>query len=504
MSIHLRRISHALAATAIALLATLAMAGGATAAVVADNGFTSAADGYSFGNYTNEDAEGGPIADLGPAEMRKLFGKRVCAARAKQTGCVLTPEAETWMEATNASMAGGHCFGLATTAQLWFQGEGKPPTPAPFGAPTVPGLELSGNTPLQRHVAYAWTLQTLPSVGPAKGVRTPTDVIKELRRSLEPGTARYVLTIFDDGGGHAITPIAVENTGDGARRIAVYDNNWPGETRYVEVDARTNTWEYELAPDLTWSGTAKSQSLRLIDPRSGLGKQKCFICPASGKARTPGETVELRVTADPRSGRHGSLMVRDSKGKRSGCGPQGCINKIRGAKLRRVTSGAPAWKTDPPPVLQLPTRKAYEVKLGATAKRGQVAEGVNVIGRGFSVGVSDVKIAKGESDRIRIGRDVSRITYRNDARGTESPTMELTSSNNSGPETKIEVEPAGINPNALVDVRFDPRGKLRLTNRKGQRVERVQITYTKYTAKGQRQQSATVKLRRGKGQTLKF
>jgi hypothetical protein len=490
-------------ALAIATTAGMATAPGAGAAVLAENGFTSAGNGYSFQNFGPQDADGGPIADLGPAQMKKLFGSRVCA-NGGDGACVLTPEAETWMDSTNASMAGGHCFGMATTAQLWFQGQGKPPAPDVFGSPTVPGLGLPGNVPLQRHIAYAWTLQTLPAVAPAEGVRTPNDVVRELRAALEPGVARYVLTIFDDGEGHAITPIAVENTGGGMRRIAVYDNNWPGQTRYVEVDTKADTWSYGLAPNLTWQGTAQTQSLQLVDPRPGLGHQPCFICPASGKARTPGKTVELRVTADPKNGRHGSLTVTDGSGRSSGCGPSGCFNEIRGAELRRIASVAPPWKTAAPPVLTLPTRSAYSVALGATSKEGQVAEGVNVIGRGFSVGASNVQIRKGEQDRIKIRRDVAGVTYKNDARGTEAPTLELTSSNNSGPSVKIEVEPAGIDPRARVDVRFDPRGKLRLTNREGERNERVKLTFSEYSAKGQRGTTTTLKLRRGQGRTVRF
>jgi hypothetical protein len=133
-----------------------------------------------------------------------------------------------------------------------------------------------------------------------------------------------------------------------------------------------------------------------------------------------------------------------------------------------------------------------------------VAEGVNVIGRGFSVGATDVKIRKGERDRIKIRRDVAGVTYKNDSRGTEAPTLELTSSNNTGPSVKIEVEPAGVDPKARVDVRFDPRGKLRLTNRKGERNERVKLTLIEYSAKGPQESSATLKLRRGQGRTVKF
>lgn len=486
-------------AAAIALSATQAQG-----AVLASNGFTADANGYSFQNYGDKDAEGGPIADLNSVDMRKLFGKHVCAGKDKTGACVLTPEAEAWMHATNASMAGGHCFGFATTVQLWFQNQGKPPTPEPFGSTTVPGLELPGNVPLQRHIAYAFTLQTLESVGRATSNTTPNGVFKLLKGALDPGEARYLLTIFDDDGGHAITPTAVENVGGGQRRIAVYDNNWPGQTRYVHIDAKEDTWRYQLAPNTTWSGTASTKSIQVVDPRPGLGHQPCFICPASGDSRTPGKSVELRVLADPKSGRHGSVVVTDGDGRSSGCGPKGCFNRIPGADLRRVASGAPPWKSAAPPVIELPTRNSYRVDLGSTAKKGNVAEGVSVLGRGFSVGASDVRIGKGENDVIKIRRDVRSVAYKNDARGSESPTIVLTSSNSTGPEIRFELVPDGINHGAGISARFDPRGRVRFVNHGGARVEKAMLTMTTYTKKGRHGESGELKLRRGEGTTIKF
>jgi hypothetical protein len=45
--------------------------------------------------------------------------------------------------------------------------------------------------------------------------------------------------------GHAITPWAIADEGDGIRRIYVYDNNFPGDAdRYISVDTRQETWAY--------------------------------------------------------------------------------------------------------------------------------------------------------------------------------------------------------------------------------------------------------------------
>jgi hypothetical protein len=155
-------------------------------------------------------------------------------------------------------------------------------------------------------------------------------------------------------------------------------------------------------------------------------------------------------------------------------------------------------------VIELPTRNSYRVDLGPTAKKGNVAEGVSVLGRGFSVGASDVRIGKGENDVIKIRRDVRSVAYRNDARGSESPAIVLTSSNSTGPEIRFELEPDGVNHGAGISARFDPRGKVRFVNHGGARVEQATLTVTTYTKKGRRAASERLRLRRGEGKAMRF
>ena len=77
----------------LALVCCVALFGiSATAAsaetTVADNGFRPDPNGFSFENYGNDSG----YANLGPAEMQKLFGPGVCVNT--QNGCTLTPPAQ--------------------------------------------------------------------------------------------------------------------------------------------------------------------------------------------------------------------------------------------------------------------------------------------------------------------------------------------------------------------------------------------------------------------------
>src|SRR5205807_5224271 len=95
----LARTSGALAtllATVTVLL--LAAAGAASAKIVADSGFRPAVNGFSFENYTRGHA------DLSANELRRLFGRSVCAFTTRSGGCVLAPPAQLWMEEQNRGM----------------------------------------------------------------------------------------------------------------------------------------------------------------------------------------------------------------------------------------------------------------------------------------------------------------------------------------------------------------------------------------------------------------
>jgi hypothetical protein len=467
--------------------------------VVAANGFAASEDGYSFANY------GDGYADLTSREMVRLFGKKVCSNGAAE-GCELTPEAQAWMEATNSDMSGGHCYGFATTSQLFFEGEGPFPSPAAFGATTTPGLNIDGNARLQRWIAYAWTLQTLPSVQQATTNTTPAKVVRELERSLAPGDARYVLTIEDDGDGHAITPVAVNRLSPSRARIEVYDNNWPGQTRNVHVNLEKNTWSYQLWSGLTWKGTAKTRSLQLADPSAGLGRQPCFICPPSGKAGGPGKTLQLRMTGDPRNGRHGSMTIVDQNGNRAGFDDHGEFNHIRGVEMFRPATAPRPWRVQAPPTFELPSRNSYKVVLGDTARKGNVREDVRLIGRGFSVGADRIGIRKGEHDELRIARRARRVLFVNDARGTESPVLMLTASNlRGGRDYQIAIKPDGLRADAGISARLDrKRRRVVMRNVNGSRVEKVRVEVTVYTRQGAGTIDKTKRIRRGKGWTLKL
>lgn len=391
-------------------------AGAAT--TLADDGFRSDANGYSFANYGNSEG----YRNLTPTEMVRLYGRKVCETFVNGK-CRLLPTARRQMQTLNQGMAGGHCFGFATTAQAFFEGIYSPD---PFGAPTVPELQIKGNPALQSYIAYAWSLQSLPAVQRATVTGTPAQVVARLRKSLRRGHAPFLIEIFDNGGGHAITPIAVDRTGPKQRGIRIYDNNWPGQTRTIHVDLAKNTWTYTLGPGTTWSGDARSQTLKVARFERGFGHQPCPFCRP---AKHNGGKLQLQWHGDKRTGDHSDLFVRDQQGRRAGCGGKGasfhCLNHIPGARIWQLAEGGQGGNNLAPlPTFRLPSKRTYRATLTGHPKGKPAHEGLTLTGHGLAFDVRHIRLERGERSRLRIANRGHRLKFRSSG-GALTPVFTL-------------------------------------------------------------------------------
>jgi hypothetical protein len=112
--------------------------------------------------------------------------------------------------------------------------------------------------------------------------QSPTQLVQTLMKTLPSGTVPFILTLFGEVGGHAITPYAVLDRGAGMYDIAVYDNNYPLRALAVTVDTNTDSFVYTSAtnpnsPSYTWS-TANNSTIALVDLDDVLGQQPCPVC----------------------------------------------------------------------------------------------------------------------------------------------------------------------------------------------------------------------------------
>jgi hypothetical protein len=399
-----------------------------TGNIVADDGFRPWVDGFGFENYGN---------DVGPqnmtaAQVEDLFGSQVCS-RGTGTRCRLAPVAQEWMDAENSRMAGGHCMGFSVTALEFFA---RYRHVQDYGAKKAVSLPIQGNVGLQSLLAENWTFQDLPSVQQRRVTGTPTVVLRKLIDALNKGRELYTIAIFkrDGNGGHAVTPFAVEDKGQGKFAILVYDNNFPGVIRAIRVNTTADTWRYVGGPnpsDTTelYDGDARTQSLFLFPTTPGLVRQPCPFCNGSRRAssNSTGSVLapdkrydQLTLVGNPSN--HGHLILRDAQGRVSGFTGGHVVNNIPGVRVQSTITSQ-NWAEAPEPTYLIPPATAVSVTLDGSGLSRPDKEKLDLIGPGLYGQVDDIALRPGETNVIDFRGGGTGFVFHTDPHHDQTPVL---------------------------------------------------------------------------------
>ncbi len=351
--------------------------------IVASIPFDPAVNGFAFQNY-------GFIAgtELGTQAMRELFGNVVCAT-APSDSCTLTPAAQQWAAQVTAAMAGGHCYGFSMTALRFFDHNLDPST---FGGSDVYGLGLSAS--LQQTIAADWATQALSDVDAQWQQYTPAGIVKALEQHFANPSSGYYTLLMSNGQsgageeGHAITPIGIADGGSGHFQILVYDNNYPGTTRAVDIDTNANNWQYTVsvnpsAGSEVWSGQGEGNPLELVPVSTTEHSHPCPFCNAVGT--TGRETISLG--GNPVA--HAHLLIKASGGREIGFVHRRFYNHFPGATVLRPSLNS-IWKTSPEPIYEIPAGVKVTVTLSGGDPNGLDAAQIGITGPGFGETVADL------------------------------------------------------------------------------------------------------------------
>lgn len=376
---------------------------------VVDLGFRPEPDGFSFENYVNEPG----VANLATSEMVELFGDDVCAFGSGPT-CRLSSSAVIWLHQINGLMKAGHCEGMAALSLMFYAGLDSPEQ---YGAPTTYGLDVDGNESLQRAIARWWATQL---VAPAKEQRledaSPNEVLATLRAAMggDAPEELYSILFFQPGleAGHAVTPYAIEDRGDGVTWILVYDNNHPGITRAIEIDTDADTWEYvgssqpgqEVA---AYRGDATTNTLWLSPLSARLGPQRCPVCGGELDDAIVAEGVdELKLTGQGAELAGTDFFVRGPAGRTFGRVDGAPVDEIEEAERVPVLSGA---RGAPAPILRVP--HVFDLEAVAAGPSGVSTDlTMSYLGAAYDVLISGIDTAAGPAT-AGLDVDAGRVTY---------------------------------------------------------------------------------------------
>ncbi len=282
--------------------------GGPQGTVIADSGFRPYPHGFPLPNWgssedfmvnsltwgtpdrlTLERFEKGDypaIPGLNALALRRTLGNGVCrdpkSIDPKTGSCDLILGADLLAQMVQTGGLGGHCFGFAAAAAALYNGQ------IDANQVGASGLGINAANPMDNRAIQTISrlfgtqflnadIFTLMNVG-----QSPSEVIQTLVRDFPQGQVPYVLTMIGGGSGHAITPYAVTDRGDGVYDIAVYDNNFPFQAHAVTVDTKDDSFLYTSAtdpnaPGYTWS-TASDSVIALVPMEDILAQQPCPVC----------------------------------------------------------------------------------------------------------------------------------------------------------------------------------------------------------------------------------
>lgn len=389
--------------------------------IIADSGFRPNVDGFGFPNYGNE----GEPQNLTPANVERLFGEQVCVAGTGEE-CILTPAGQTWMETQNEMMGGGHCMGFSVAALRMFA---DTLDPEEFGAEIPAELELVGNVDLQATIAESFVYQMIPGINDQRTLGTPAEILDTIVEYLNAGEEFYTLGFFkaDGTGGHAVTPLAVEDKGDEQYAILVYDNNYPGVVRALEIDREANTFLYNGSPnpdvtEFVYEGDASTPPMDLTPTLIGEELQPCPFCAGeetddSGEgvlgSVLPAEEQYAEVALIGDNANHPHLVFTDTEDetKQAGIIDGELVNDIEGLEIVFQYTDDPSAGA-PEPKYRLPLDKDVTITIDGTDLT-DVAEGVaiNYTSPGKVIEIDDITVAPGQQDTMLVSAESYTIVY---------------------------------------------------------------------------------------------
>jgi hypothetical protein len=459
--------------------------------IIASIGFDPKVHGFGFRNFgKNPDFE----EDLTEDDLIRMFGaENVCIEGSTGSDCILYETADRWIEETIEKMNGGHCDGFSVSSLRMFLGrpfKGRK-NPAAFQQGAVNLFDLRKTQLTSNYVSFYQTLTFLKETWLWRTPtfkKKPSEIMDMIADSMETKKELYTLEVWmkENGKltrGHSILPIAVEEMEqEGIFRIHVYDNNFPGQTKYVTINQNNETWRYhtannpaETSRDYVGSATTNTLALKRLSDRA-RARYECTFCDedeaedgyeAFSPAHVPTFMNASFVAAERRkqtvenmtvtSSGDVDLLITDPNGRRIGYDPvkKVTLNEVQGGAENVIPGNGEA---DNAPEYLLPispaNKRPYKLSVGGTDSE-ELAD-IQIYGPGFVVGFDEVSVDKGESLNMTFSQDGRELSFTASADG-ETPSLYIaTDSGANKPSYEFEIGGIMLKAGKTISLKLDP------------------------------------------------
>ena len=212
---------------------------------------------------------------------------------------------------------------------------------------------------------------------------------------LTPGHVPVTLLIYGPAGGHALTPFAVLDRGNGQFDIAVYDSNIPNQMRAVHVDTVGNTWQYQGAIDptsanaLSWDSAQPKTSMLFGSIDNSVKVQNCVFCQNNSSQ----SVVSFSPVASNNAGLYDNIKLLTANGQ-----PLDPKAYVVIPSTNPTVGGLVQG-----PVLRVNYGTAYAISISGAAVENRQPFAVTVVGKGSTQSVSLGAITPDTSAQVTVG-----------------------------------------------------------------------------------------------------
>jgi hypothetical protein len=221
-----------------------------------DSGFRVNPNGYSFHNYFDD------IDDVTVDVVRDIYGDAFCCKPWTQlpgNECELNFFCEEWRNAANAILPNGRCLGMAGTSVYFYRNPGMLNSQLNTTQLYTLNIDPDETDAVRQEIAQIHVRQlTNPyqsNISNEYSMSTPSSVFVKLMAMMQggledQGVISYHYENEDYNNFHAITPVALEEDGNGWWKVWVYDSqeypNEPEEYRVMRIYPNSDggRWEY--------------------------------------------------------------------------------------------------------------------------------------------------------------------------------------------------------------------------------------------------------------------
>ena len=206
---------------------------------------------------------------------------------------------ELWYLSGGSKMTNGTCYGFASTMSSIRSKGLKSYFPQLSYISDLKAESGYADLSFQELIQLMHTTQDIVTMRKMKqhNRNNLNGIVAEANKISPNDMSLFVISIYNNKIGHALSPYKIENVGNGLYNIYVYDSICPYNKKYIEINLNNDSWKYEIG-DSIWSSSNGYD----ISYRTGYFDQYMNCIRANGQSK-------LQINVSESGKEYGSIIT---------------------------------------------------------------------------------------------------------------------------------------------------------------------------------------------------